>query len=234
MPIIGVVLNLDPFYHVFELILPSVYNRSFTVILTVPLIRLFVSWVCSVEFVRFIDILLFVFIAIALTLVTCLRQLVKQSGNAEWRTLKLYTQLRIVLKIGDFFIRHVLFLFLTCSQFIITTLWWFVLKCSHLLPIALTIFAFQAAVASTISVMILLPKQIEICTSSQSFVAGKIAQNHTFCKENRKRYFYLRWKSEFMLPVRFGVEFTFSRDTPIGYFNVLVTNLTNSALLIDP
>ncbi len=234
MPCIGVPLNLDPFYHVFELILPSPYDRSITVILTVPLIRLFLALVCVFEFARFFTIFLFVCISMALTLVTCLRQLVKQSAMSECKTLKLYTQLRVVLKIGDYVIRYVLLFFLTGSQFYITTLWWLVLKCWHLLPGVLTMLAFQAVVGSTFAVVILLPRQIEVCTSSKNLVARKIAQNHTFCKDSRNRYLYLRWKSEYMLPVRFGGQFTLSRDTPMGYLNVLVTNLTNAALLIEP
>ncbi len=234
LPIVVISCNLDPFYYVFELFLPDSHNRTLFLIATLILIRFFLGIVCVFECTRFLSIILFIHLSIALTMLTCLRQLIRQPSRWERRTLKLYTQLRIILKIGDYFIRYVLLFALTCPQFIITTLWWLVLKCWHLLPVPITLLAFQGAVVTTLAVTILLPRQIEICSSSEKFVKRKTALHHTFNKYNKNRYYFLRWKSQRILPIRFGVQFTLNKSTPIGYLNVFITNLTNAVLLINP
>lgn len=234
VPIVGIVWNLDPFYHAFDLVLPSKYERSLTFVLTIPLLRLFLGWVCVYEFSRFTCILLILLISTSLTMVTCLRQLVRQSSRTEWSTLQLYTQLRIVLKIGDYFIHFFLLFLLVCVQFILTTIWWLVLKCWDLLPIFITVIAIYAAVLATVAVSSILSMGVEICSTSQKFILHKKAVNHTFNKHNDKRYIFLKWASQRMLPIRFGSQFTFSKSTPIGYLEVFITNLTNAVLLINP
>lgn len=233
-PIVGVMSELDPFYSVFELILPSRYERSIPVIVVVPIIRLFFSFICVFEFVRFISTLIFLCITVIFTIVTCLRQLMLESSYPEVCLIHLYTQLQIILKTGDYFIRYVLMLLMVSAQVLIVTMWWTILKCWHQLPIYFTFVCGVVTSFTTLTVMILLPRGVEISNASQKFIENQKAIHHTFDRNNKNRYYFLRWYSQRMLPIRFGVQFTLSEDIPNNYLSVLMTNLTNSILLINP
>lgn len=92
----------------------------------------------------------------------------------------------------------------------------------------------MVASIATAGVIVLLPRGVEISDASLNFVVRKKALCHTFNKYNKNYYYYMRWNSQRMLPVRFGAQFILSKDTPINYLAVLMTNLTNSILLINP
>ncbi len=234
LPFVGVCLDLDPFYFVFELILPSSYYRSLSTIIGILVVRYCLGVICTFEWQRFTTILLFLIICVTHTILECMKQLNKSFGNSERQRLNLYTKLQVLLISGDYFIRHLVALLLTCGQIIIITFWWISLKCSKMLPTYLIMFTYLVAMISTALAILMLPQAVEIGEISMNFVDHKTKSYHTFNRYNKNYYYYLRWKSQRRLPVRFGVQFTLNKDTPIKYFEVMMTNLTNAALLIDP
>ncbi len=132
LPIIMIVLNLDPFYFIFEQILPEPYDGSVFRIILIPLVRIFMAIICIFEFLRYLSVILLVFVSISVTLVTCFRKLVQDANILERRTLVLYIQLRVILKTVDYIIRYVVVLLMTLVQVIIVSMSWFVLKCWHI------------------------------------------------------------------------------------------------------
>lgn len=233
-PIIVVFADIDPFYYVLEILLPSAYDRSISQILGTIFLRVFLSTLGAFEYCRFSSFHLFFAISGACAMITCLKQLTNPFRKSEQSVLSIYTQLRIILKVLDDFLRHVVMLLMICTQVVATSLWWIVIKCYGVLPLSVYMMACIVALINTFVVVILLPRGVEISDSSEKFVEYKKASNHTYNKFNPKRYFYLQWKSQRMLPIRFGVQFIVNKHTPINYLNVLVTNLTNAILLIHP
>lgn len=233
-PLIVVFANMDPFYYVFEIFLPSPYYRSISAVLGTILVRIFLSILGTFEYCRFATFHLFLVISGACAMITCLKQLTNPFRKSEQSILNIYTRLRIILKVLDDFLRHVVMLLMICTQVVVTGLWWIVIKCSGVLPLSIYIMACLVALISACVVVILLPRGVEISDASEKFVEFKKASYHTYNKFNHKRYFYLQWKSQRMLPIRFGVQFIVNKDTPINYLNVLITNLTNGILLIHP
>lgn len=226
--------NIDPFYYVLELILPSPYYRSIFLIIASIAIRISLTLMATYEFCRFACFHLFLAISGACAMITCLKQLANPFCKTEQSILGIYTKLRIILKITDNFLHHVVMLFIVCSQVVVTCLWWIVIKCYNILPVTVNLMLWMLTLISTLIVIILLPRAVEISDSSEKFVEFKKAMHHTYNKANKHRYYFLQWKSQRMLPIRFGTQFVINKDTPINYFNVLITSLTNAILLIHP
>ncbi len=236
LPVFVILWEIDPFYFVFEICLPSIYERELILIVTIPLVRFCLGFLCVFEFCRFVSNILFVFTCVAFTALNCLKELTKGtcSQKVETTVLKLYTEQLIWTKSIDYFIRYVVVQFLITAQVLIVTMIWMVLKCWDLLP-GIISFAFGLAAGfSTVAIVTILPVAVEICESSRKFVKQKAAVYHTFNRRGRNCYFYLRWKSQTLLAIRFGVQFTLSKKSFLNYFEVLMTNLTNSILLLNP
>lgn len=236
LPLFLICLELDPFCFIFEIFLPSKYQRNLYIIIVFPFVRLFLGFLCVFEFCRFVALILFISLCLAFTLVNCFRELVKVSKRNTFNfcILKMYIQLQIIMKTMDYFIRHVLVLLLFCAQVLIVTMSWVVFKCWNQIPFIVS-FAFGlAAIFSSVGVAVLLPLAVELCETSRIFVGQCKAENHTFDRHSRRYHQYLKWKSQHILPVRFGVRFTLSKASFLNYFEVLITNLTTSILLVNP
>ncbi len=178
LSLVGILFELDPFYFVFELLLPSPYYRSLTFILAIPLLRFFLGLVCVFERQRFITILLFLMISGFQTLLVCIRELSNLPKNLERDCMNWYIQLRVLLISGDYFVRHVVALLLACGQVIIISCWWIALKCGSLLPNYLIIFFYLSAIVTVGMVILILPQAAEISEASMEFVKQKRASYH--------------------------------------------------------
>ncbi len=227
-------IKLDPFYYIFELILPSVYERSLHLILTIPLIRIFLLFVCTFEFARFMAIILFTCLIIVFTMISCLHQVVQQSHKSEHQTIQHYSQLRILCNSCDYFLRHLTLFMISCSQVIIICMCWAIVKCWDVLPFYMASIFVLTATGSAFGTLLLLPHAVEICIRSKVFVDENKTSYHTFNRYHKTRCFYLRWKSQRALAIRFGSQFNFNESTLRDYLQVLVTNLTNAIFLIHP
>ncbi len=82
-------------------------------------------------------------------------------------------------------------------------------------------------------VILVLLQSAELSEASMEFDKQKRSSYHTFNRSRKNYYHFIRWKSQRMLPVRFSAQFTLNKDTPIKYFEVVLTNLTNAVLLIE-
>lgn len=234
-PLLAILLQLDPYYYVFELILPSPYDRSVALILTIYFARLLIGYIWFFEFLRFNSILVFVAVCCEHTMLTILKQLTTQSKIFPERLLlHIYSQLSIVMNTGDYFLRNTLLIFISYSQVLIIITMWMVIRCWRLLPPYLTFLFGIGAIVTAIGVMLLIPQGVEICEYSHTFVTDKRDAFHSFNKANRNYYYFLKWKSQRMLPVKFGTQFTLNKDLPINYLDVLMANLTDAVLLIYP
>ncbi len=234
MPIVGTLAELDPFYFIFEFALPSIYERSLLSIFVTYFIRLFICSIGIYEFARFISLHIFVCVCIVFTISNCLRKLFRNSKSQEGSVLRLYIQLRIVMKTIDYFLRHVVILLFVCAQLLIVSIWWLILKCWNILPIYMTLVFLMVAFNVTSTVSVLLPRSVEISDSSAKFIAIKKAEHHSFNGRSKTYYYFLKWSAQRMLPMRFGTQFTLSKKTPISYIDVLMVNLTNAILLVNP
>lgn len=84
--VIGILVGLDPFYYVFESILPPVYERELSTIFVVFLMRLFLCSVCSFEFVRFACFNVFVSLLNVCTWLTCIQHLTQNLSKLTERS----------------------------------------------------------------------------------------------------------------------------------------------------
>lgn len=229
-----ILMELDPFYHVFEIVLASPYERNMTTILSILLLRFFLVTISILELARFCAAFLIAVIVLAFTFTKCLQQLVHTPQINERVLLNYYIHLRIVLKIADFFLRHFVALLLIFAQVLITVSVWMVLKCRHVLPIAIIFVAYFTIVVATIALLVLLPCAVKITESSQKFVMHKLSLHHTFNRHHRDYYYFVKWRSQRLLPIRCGEQFILSQDSELNYYQILMTNLTNAILLIKP
>src|SRR5438874_1542226 len=76
-PFVGVLAELDPFYFVFELILPFPYERDVLVILGIPVVRLFLGLICIAEFGRFFYMFILLTFSLVFTASACLKTLTR-------------------------------------------------------------------------------------------------------------------------------------------------------------
>lgn len=231
---LGILIELDPFYFVFEFILPSVYERDRFTIFLVLIIRIFLCTSCLFEILRFGSLNLFVGLFAVHTMFTCLQQLIKLSFKSSERTvIYLYDLLCVTLKMGEQFNRFILSLIMTSFQFILTTNWWMVLKCSDRFPFPLYLgFVFNAAIF-TLGVAFVLPRAVLISEISKKFVASKTFQYQTCNRWNARYYYFCKWRAHKMLAIKFGIQFILSKDTPVICLDVLLANITNAVLLVN-
>lgn len=233
-PLLIVLLELDPFNHVFELILPSPYERNLQVIVIVPLIRILLCTVCYFEYVRFGFLLIFFSLCSACTALNYLNKLTFQNRSFQNVTLRLYNQLRIILKVSEYFLCNVVLLLMFCSQVLLTSIWWICIVCWEFLPGLVSFSVFLLAFLCTSILILLLPRAVEISDVSEQLVKTKKAMYHTYHKLGKSRCQYLQWLAQQILPIRCSFLFLVNKNTPMDYYTVLISNLTNAILLVNP
>lgn len=193
-------MELNPYYLIFELVLPSPYERSLTIIFFGFCLRLALLFVCVAEFFRFVTTIVFIVLAFLFTGSTCLKKIATNQHTSTRTTLQLYVQLRVSLVIGDYFFRHIVILFMLFGQILLTTTSWMVLKCRHILPVYIILVAFLILLFTTIGLFIILPPIVKICEFSQKSVQKRRAAFHTFNRHKTTYYYFLRWRSQRLLP----------------------------------
>lgn len=183
---------------------------------------------------RFSILYLFVFQSLTVTTSTCLRKIIRNTWMTETKTLQLYNMLRVSLKSSDFYTQYIYFYLLVLLQIFITLSMWVVIKGWNILPIYITLVFGLAAKSTLVTIPLIMPPAVEICETSEKFVKLKKLMYHTFKRGSIKYHCFLKWRSQRMLPIRFGTYFIMNARTPIRYFKVLVDNLTNAILLVNP
>lgn len=230
----GMFLELDPLYFVFERILPVRQQRPLTLNITIYLMRFFHMLILGLEIIRFISLFLIYIFCLVFTILRCLKELVNENDAFDRQIIRRYVHLSVSLKSSDFFHRHILGLYMVCGQIIMITSAWVAIKCSKLLP---SYFITWDGIIVFILVacwVLILPQAADGCEISRKFVKRKTAIHHTFNRYNKNYEKYIRWKSNRMLPVRFGSQFYLGKSAAIKFFETLVTNFTNAALLVNP
>lgn len=137
VPVVGVIVKIDPFYHVLKLTQLSLIQNDIVCIATImtTLLRIFLCAVSVFEFLRFITQLVFLALCVSYTTITCLRELNSNCLRSENSTLRLYVILSVVFKSGEYFIRNILVMLLACSHIIMIASWWAILNCWNKLSI---------------------------------------------------------------------------------------------------
>lgn len=130
LPLAIVLLDLDPYIDIFELLLPPRNDRDWNVILVIFWTRLIVLTVFVIEFLLFLSMATFLLISLFFTITTCLKRHIHQHNLSEWTTAKLYTQFRLILSPGDFVIRHFVGSVMIFVQIVVTLFTWLVVKLS--------------------------------------------------------------------------------------------------------
>lgn len=177
---------------------------------------------------------MFVLLTALFTVDACLRVIVNHSYKTERISLTLYCQLRVFFKVADLVLRNIILLLLSCATVITTSVWWASFKCWGILPVFVSFSTCLIAIIITVLLVVFLPRAVKICDDSQKLINHKKATYHTYDRYNRNRYYFLLWTAQRMLPIRFGHQFVISYQTPINYFSVLMTCLTNACLLVSP
>lgn len=230
-----IVFELDPFCSVFEFILPSAYERDVSTIWLILLIRIVLSLICAFEFCRFATINSLVGLCALYTMLACLKQIIKLSHKSLERTLlKLYTLIGVTVKIAEQFNRCALSLILTIFQFLLTTIWWMVFKCWDPFPLPFSLGLGIYAGILTLGVAFILPRVVLVSEISKEFVVRKTSQYQTFNRRNIKYCNFCRWRAQKMLAFRFGIQFRLNKDTPVIYLDILLANITNAILVVNP
>ncbi len=219
-PVVIVLLKLDPLYHILVIFLPPADEWSLYLVVPIILLRIFVLAVYAYEYSRFFILHIFVFASIIFTTSTCLRKVIRNFMMPETITLKSYIRLCIVMKASDYFIRHANAHLMVFYQIFIISMYWLVIKCWNILPIYITLAFCMIAVGTSVASVLIIPCTVEICTASEKFLIYKKARNHTFNRNSRKYFNFLKWSSQQMLIVRFGDQFIFNERTLINYLNV--------------
>ncbi len=111
---------------------------------------------------------------------------------------------------------------------------WVVIKCWNILPLPKTLDALNGMFMTGFIVVIFLNMAREIGETSQKFLDHKKEVSGTVGMCTKNRYYFLQWNAQKSLSVRFGIQFILNMDTPFKYFEVLMTNMTDALLLINP
>lgn len=232
LPIVGVLSNSDPFGHIFDLFGE---RQSESLKLVIFIARFLLMIACLYEFSRYGTLICFVFFSIVFTISTCLRKVIRDFMAPDEVSFKLYNHLCIVIRQTEYFTSHLFAVLLVISQILMVSLWWFLVKCWNLITIYITmLFGVVAMGTLFTTVIIIVPYAVEISEASKKFLETKKAKHHTFNRRSKKYYCFCKWSSRQMLPMRFGSRFVMSVKTPINFLNVLMTNLANATLLINP
>lgn len=165
---------------------------------------------------------------------TCIKHLVNYSHCYEEFPTRLYCQLGIVLKTSEHFFSNNSVVLVASSQIITVTMWWTVLKCWNVIPSVLTFTFLWAGIFCPFGVLMIMFQKVEIFTTSKKFIEYKRSKYHTFSKYNKNRYFFLHWNSQRILAKRLKEQLTFNQTTLRKYVSVLIENVTNAVLLINP
>lgn len=234
LPVTVVLLELDPYYHIFELFLPSRYKQGIIVIFVVFWIRLIIFTIRLAEFLRFNCMILFLTLSLTFTLTTCLKKVISQETFTERTTLKLYTQLRLIMLMSETIIHLVLPLAMIFVQILITVTKWFVLTCRYILPFYLTYLAILLLVVTILVSVMTLNLGVQISEGSQRFILQKRALYFSFNRNKAKYYYFSRWRSERWLPVRFYLQLNLNQESVMNYYEVIIDGIFNAVLLINP
>lgn len=233
-PLVIYYFQLDPFFFIFEILAQESDARSLLAKLLIESTRIFMIFITTYEFMRFSFLLIFSSLCYIPTIIDCLKKLLKQPNNLISRTLRLFIQLRLIVTGGDFFVRNVVAVAMFCSQVLIITANWFVIKCWDLFPLSLLSDSMNTILITTIVMAVFLTMATEINDTSVKFLEHEKNVSHLVTNGSKNRYYFLKWNAQRNLSLRFGIQFTLNRDASNTYFEVLMTNMTNALLLINP
>ncbi len=102
------------------------------------------------------------------------------------------------------------------------------------MPGFITFIAFVLGTLGTAAAFILLPWAVEISETSLKFVKTKQSSYHNFDRNSKLWYYFLKWRAQQMLTVKFGSFFLWKKEAIITYLCVLLNNFTDAIILINP
>lgn len=234
LPIVIVRIPLDPFHFIFQLVLADPYEKILLLKLFIFILRLLVTYFFIFEFMRFVSLLTLFSLSFAFTIMNCMQNCIIKPKSLDRITLHNFIHLRVIFKLGDYFIRHIVSLIIIITQVTFIIAGWVVIRGWHKLPVYIILEAFMGMLIALISMIVFLKVSNKIGETSKTYLKDKCSANHTFAKFHKNRYYYLKWYAQKSLRIRFCSQFVLEKDTIIQYFSKLVTNLTDAILLINP
>lgn len=97
-----------------------------------------------------------------------------------------------------------------------------------MLPVYVTMGIFVIAVSTISGMLVLPPRGVELSDASHKFVMHNRAINHCYSRYSGRYHRYSVWRSQNMLPIRFGEYFVINKDTSSVFCNLLMSNLTDA------
>lgn len=232
--LIMLVTHLDPFYYVFEELLPHPFYRNMELIVGIYLTRVLLGAICVYDFCRFLLTFLFVFMLFLSGMIRILNEMKQVQGT---RCLKFYLNLRITLRP----IRHVIGIMVggvvPWAHFGTAALLWISIRCWEFIsPYVAFLLLIFPVFLSAITILVLFPEVTKLGSESESLIRQNMNLYHSR-RHNRvdDRYFlYLSCKSHRAMALPCGFCFTLGKGFTMQYSQVMVDNVVNAVLLFDP
>lgn len=226
--------GLDPFYFVFEEFLPSAYDRPNWIILTVFPIRFLMTWIIVLESIRLMALFFGTLFAGSYFFSTSSKLFwlfPDEGGVCKW----MFLQLRILYYHFEEPMNLVTMCLMVINQITLVFMTWFVIVCRDYF----SNFLFFALCAVDLYVVVGTAVLISASGSVGEKIRSVIEAKRVFYfhpnKNLRKSYFYYSfWRAQQPCFVKCGSMFILEKTIPMTYFKVLVDNLVNAVLLIEP
>lgn len=241
---LGLYIRADPFYYIFEELLPHPYFRERFLICLIPLIRFVLGFICLMEFLRLgVFVLLGIFIVgyVFISLAQNLHKIQRSTKRLHTFVCMFYTQLRILFVTIQDFIQTGASLAVFLGHVGTIMAFWFVITCLNYVPILVSILAVGVAGYLLFFTLLLLPAVAYVGETTWALVNEKRilyyitpGKQCLFWRKNFRYYLYLLWLAQKGISLECGRFFVFHGDTTIAYLTHLVNNLTTAIILFHP
>lgn len=228
------ITQLDPFYYVFEEILPRPLYRSVGLTVGVWITRLILASICVYDFLRFLIIFLGVFMLFLSGIIRFLNELKSVRGTA---CLKYYLSLRITLCPTRQFIGRMVGGVVPWAHFGTVALLWMSIQCWNFIsPYVACFGATLAILVVVITIVVLFPEVTKLGSVSERLIQRNLNfyYSRRYNRVDQRYYLYSSWKSQEAIAIPCGYCFTLGKGFIMQYSNVLVNNLVNAVLVFNP
>lgn len=232
---IAMLTKVDPFYYVFEEILPHPYIRSPKLIVGSLMIRFVLMFLACYEFSRFmlthIVLVFILFLSAMLSFLKSLRNF-SSKESIEW-----YVKFKVTLSPVHTLLGHLVGGLVPWAHFGTVVCLWLAIDCWELISeVVAFILLLLAMLIFGGTVLMMFPEVTKLGTVSELLIRKN--RNYNFSRRpniiDQRYYYYLLWKAQKIAALPCASYFTMGSGFTMQYAQELFDNLLSVLLVFDP
>ena len=232
IPFISTYFRLDPFHYVFKNMDDDWAFRSHEFHAGVILFRLFLAFICVLEFCRYLIVFVLMVVLYLRKVNQCLKDLMNFPNRKDSCDACAYKQLYLLISITDAVFGPVWLLVLSFEQIGITVLFWLAVKAGPKTHVILTIVTGASVPVTILIAATLLSEVSPVTVVSRKLLRSKRLE-YGRLKSRGMLEKHREWKALRPCKINCGGLFSFSRDTCMEFLDVLMRNCVDTVLLVD-